>query len=283
MNETSPAGSASPSSWQQFWERGGWWRAVLLAAVYYGLYQLSSIAVGALFPDDGEVRGAAGSPMDGLIGTGLPLVLGAALLLGFAASLGWVRELFGPQPVRGRRWMSIGIVVVLVINVGALGAIDYQAAGGTLVAAWLVTGLFIGLAEELLTRGLVVKLLRKAGASEIAVALVSSAIFGALHAGNFFTTDQGFATTAVQVVYTFFFGFLMYLALRLTGRLIWPILLHASTDPSISLFAEHPAAGNPLGILPSLSTYLVILTGVALLIAFIVSERRRARAGASGQ
>lgn len=215
--------------------------------------------------------------MDVLIGTGLPILLGAGLLLAFATSLGWLRELFGPQVVRGRRWMWIGVVLVIVINAAALGAVDFRAAGGAIIAAWLVTGLFVGLAEELLTRGLAVKLMRAAGRGEIAVALVSSAIFGALHAGNFFTTDQGLATTATQVVYTFFFGVIMYLALRVTGRLIWPILLHATTDPTILLYAEHPAEGNPLGILQSLSTPLVILVGALLLIAFIVSERRRSR------
>lgn len=272
-----PASSPSPSGWRRFWERGGWWRAVLLAAVYYGLYQLLSLLVGAVFGEQGGLRGAEGSAMDVFIGTALPIILAAAVLLAFAGSLGWLRELFGAQPVRGRRWMWVGIVVVLVINASAMASVDTPSAGAALIASWLFTGLFIGLAEELLTRGFVVNLMRKAGHGEIAVALVSAAVFGALHAGNFFTTDQGLATTATQVVYTFFFGIIMYLALRLTGRLIWPILLHASTDPTVILYASHPAAGNPLKIIASMSTYLIIVTGAVLLIVFIVSERRRAR------
>lgn len=79
------------------------------------------------------------------------------------------------------------------------------------------------------------------------------------------------------MIYTFFFGLIMYLALRLTGRLVWPILLHATTDPSLFLFSEHPAKGNPLALLPSLSTSLVIITGAVLLACFLVSERRRRR------
>ena len=117
--------------------------------------------------------------------------------------------------------------------------------------------------------------MRKAGRGEIAVGLVSAGIFAALHAGNVFTSDQGLSTTAIQVVYTFFFGLIMYLALRLTGRLIWPILLHASTDPTLFLLAGHPSTGNPLSIVASLSTYLIIITGAVLLVVFIVSERRR--------
>lgn len=273
-----PVPEGTRSAWRRFWERGDWWRAILLAAVYYGVYQLLSLLVGAVFPAGGSVRGQAGSAMDVFVATGLPIVLGAALLLAFAVSLGWLRELFGPQPVRGRGWMWIGVAVVLAINVSALLSLDVASAGAALIASWLLTGLFIGLAEELLTRGLVVNLMRKAGRGEIAVALVSSAVFAALHAGNLFTTDQGLATTAAQVVYTFFFAIIMYLALRLTGRLIWPILLHASTDPTLFLFSAHPAAGNPLSILASLSTYLVVAAGVVLLIVFVVGERRRARA-----
>ena len=271
----------SQTPWRRFWERGDWWRAVLLAAVYYGVYQLLSLLVGAVFGTEGGVRGAAGGAMDVFIGTALPIVLGAGVLLAFAASLGWLKELFGPQPVRGRRWMWVGIAVVLVINVSALLSVDFTDAGAALVASWLLTGLFVGLAEELLTRGFVVNFMRKAGRGEIAVALVSAGVFAALHAGNFFVSDQGFSTTATQVVYTFFFGIIMYLALRLTGRLIWPILLHASTDPTLFLFAAHPTTGNPLIILASLSTYLVIVTGIVLLIVFIVSERRRTRRAAA--
>ncbi|WP_075201159.1 CPBP family intramembrane glutamic endopeptidase [Leucobacter japonicus] len=277
MHEAEHALTATPSAWRRFWERGDWWRAIVLAAAYYAVYQLLSLVVVQIFPAGGALRGAAGSPADVLIDTALPIVLGSIVLVAFAGSLGWLRELFGTQRLRGRGWMWIGIGVVLVINASALGAVDYASAGGVLIATWLLTGLFIGFAEELLTRGFVVTLMRKAGHGEIAVALVSAAVFAALHAGNFFTTDQGLATTALQVVYTFAFGIIMYLALRLTGRLIWPILLHASTDPTLFLFGAHPAQGNPLALLPAVSTYLVIATGLVLLVVFIVSERRRAK------
>lgn len=277
MHDAEHARTAPASPWRRFWERGNWWRAIILAAAYYAVYELLSLAVVQIFPAGGAVRGPAGSAADVLIDTALPIVLGSIVLVAFAASLGWLRELFGPQLRGGRGWIWIGIAVVLAINISALGALDYAAAGGVLIATWLLTGLCIGFAEELLTRGFVIILMRKAGHGEIAVALVSAAVFGALHAGNFFTTDQGLVTTAVQVVYTFCFGIIMYLALRLTGRLIWPMLLHASTDPTLFLFGAHPATGNPLALLPSVGTYLVIITGLVLLIVFIVSERRRAK------
>ncbi|MEF3403090.1 CPBP family intramembrane glutamic endopeptidase [Agromyces sp. CCNWLW203] len=267
----------STNPWKRFWEHGGFWRALLLAAVYYGLYQLMGLLVGWVFGDTGSpARGEAGGPADVLIATALPIVLASILLVVFALSLGWLKELFGPQPVRGRGWMWVAIAVVLSINVSALLSIDYDKAGAALVAAWLFTGLFVGFAEEVLTRGYVVNLMRKAGHGEIAVAMASAGIFAALHIGNVFTSDQGLATTLQQVVYTFFFGFCMYLALRVTGNLIWPILLHATTDPTLFLHGGDPVS-NVFGLWAAFSTYLIVVAGVVLLIVFIVSERRRAK------
>jgi uncharacterized protein len=270
---------ARTSAWVRFWERGAIWKAIVLAAAYYGLYELMGVLVGAVFGDEGSpMRGESGSPADVLIGTALPIVLGSVLLVAFAASVGWLRSLFARQELGGRRWMWVGIVVVLVINVSALLSLDYAGAGAALIGAWMLTGLFVGFAEEFLTRGLVIRITRAGGHGEIAVALTSAGIFAALHIGNVFTSDQAIATTALQVVYTFFFGICMYLALRVTRTLVAPILLHASTDPSLFLHGAHPASGNLLAIVPAFSTYLVILTGAVLLIALIISERRRARA-----
>jgi membrane protease YdiL (CAAX protease family) len=266
----------SQSGWKRFWERGGVWKALILAAVYYAVYQLFSLLVKAIFGESGGVRGEAGSAMDVFIGTALPIILGSLALLIFAASLGWLKELFARQTIRGRGWMWIGVAFVLVINVSSLLGLDYGKAGLPVVASWLFTGLCVGFAEEVLTRGFVVNLMRKAGHGEIAVGLTSAAVFAALHFGNLFTSSQGLGTTLLQVVYTFAFGIIMYLALRVTGNLIWPILIHASTDPTLVLFNTYPT-GSVFALLPALSTNIVIVVGLVLMIVFIVSERRRSK------
>lgn len=269
------------NAWRRFFDSGGWWKAVVVVAVYYGIYQLLALLVGAIFPADGPVRGAKGSPMDVFIITGLPILLGCIVLVVLALSLGWLKELFAHQAVRGRRWMWVAVAVVLAINLSSVLSTDFQKLGGAFVASWLITGLFVGFAEEVLTRGFVVNLMRKAGHGEVGVALVSSGLFAAMHFGNLFTSDQGLSTTLLQVVYTFAFGLCMYLALRVTGSLVWPILIHASTDPTLFLHADAPLS-NPLTIVASLSTFIVIGTGAILLIALIVSERRHARKSLSG-
>lgn len=268
----------SPSGWKRFWEHGGLWRALLLAAVYYGLYQLFGFLLGFVTDARDLEEGTAEYV---LLAVGLPIVFASIALVVFAVSLGWMKEIFGRQSVGGRGWMWIGIAVVLAINVSSLLSIDYGAAGFVLVATWLLTGLFVGFAEEVLTRGFVVNLMRKAGHGEIAVALASAGVFAALHLGNVFTSTQGLAVTLLQVVYTFGFGICMYLALRVT-RTIWaPILIHASTDPTLFLHGEYPTGGL-FGLLPALSTYLVIVLGLVLLVVLVVSERRRAARSLNG-
>lgn len=260
-------GTLSP--WKRFWDRGGWWKALLLVLVYYGLYQLAGLLLSFVFAG---VKIEPDSALGIVLGTGLSILIGGVLLVVFAWSIGWLQELFGRQAIRGRGWMWIAIAVVLFTNVIRFLTLDYANADVAVILAWLLTGLVIGFAEEVLTRGFVVNLMRKAGHPEIAVGLVSAGLFAMLHAGNFFEGQGGLATI-LQVVYTFFFGLLMFLAYRVTGRLIVPILLHASTDPSIFLETTYPST-SPLAVVAGLGNIIVIVTGLILLIVFIFNGGR---------
>ncbi len=268
--------AAESSGWKGFWDRGGFWRALLLAALYLGVYELIGFLLGLMLPEGGAIRGEKGSAADVFFATALPIIVTSVLLILFAASVGWLRELFARQTLPGRGWMWIALVVVLAINVAALFSIDYAKAGLVLVLTWLLAGLFVGFVEELVTRGFVVNMMRRAGHGEIAVALASAGIFAGLHLTNLFTTSQGLVVTLEQVVYTFAFGICMYLILRVTRTLIAPMLVHASTDPALFLHSAYPS-NSVVGLLPAFSTYLVIATGFILLIVLIVSERRRAK------
>lgn len=264
------------SAWSRFWNRGRWWKALLLALGYLALYEPASLLMGPFVPFIGD----AGSASYVVVLFVAPILIGALILVGFGASVGWLRGLLARQPIRGRGWMWIAVAVVLVFNVLRFASIDYAAAGFDWVATWLLAGVLIGFAEEVLTRGYVVRIMRSAGRSEIAVGLVSAALFALLHASNLFI-GQPLLPTLLQMLYTFFFGFCMYLALRVTRTIVAPILLHASTDPSIFMQATYPATG-PLASFAQLGNVVMILVGVVLLVAFVVTERRashRDRAG----
>lgn len=126
----------------------------------------------------------------------------------------------------------------------------------------MLTGVFIGFAEEVLTRGYVVRIMRAAGHGELVTALASAGLFALLHAGNLLS-GQPLSNTAFQLVYTFFFGILMYLALRVTRTLLAPVLLHSSTDPSIFLHAQYPVEGAA-GSVAGLGNIAVIVAGLVL-------------------
>lgn len=249
--------TASP--WKRFWDRWAWWKAIVLAVAYIALYEGASLLLGVAVGGD---IGTPNSPKYLLLGFLIPIAIGGLVLLAFAASAGWLKDLFGPQPIRGGRWMWIAVVAVLLFNLLRFASVDYAKAGFTVVALWLVIGLMIGFAEEVLTRGFVVNIMRKAGHSEIAVALVSAGLFALLHSINLLS-GQALVPTLFQLGYTFAFGVLMYLALRLTGNLIWPVLLHASTDPSIFLLATYPS-GSALSSIANLGNLVVIAAGFIL-------------------
>ena len=222
------------SAWRRFWNRGGWWKALLLAAVYWGLYQLVGLLILFVFGGLIDKHDVFATGWSVFFGIGAAIFVGGILLVVFALSLGWLKQLFGPQPIRGSWWMWIGVGIVVVFNILRFVSADYAAWNPGAVVAVLITGLCIGFAEEVLTRGFAVNLLRRAGYGERSVMLLSSLLFAALHAGNALS-GQNLLAVGFTVVYTFAFGLVMYAALRVTGNLIWPILLHASTDPSLFL------------------------------------------------
>jgi membrane protease YdiL (CAAX protease family) len=76
----------------------------------------------------------------------------------------------------------------------------------------LFAGLCIGRAEEGVTRGFAVTLLRKAGYRELAVAALSSLLFAASHSVNILAGQSPIAV-GLTVVSTFLFGIGRYLTL----------------------------------------------------------------------
>ncbi|NKY40083.1 CPBP family intramembrane glutamic endopeptidase [Cellulomonas septica] len=271
---------APRSRWQAFWDRGGIGRAVLVAAAYLALYVAGGLLVGRLFGDRVDADDLFSSAESVVFGLLVPLVLGAVALVAFVTSVRWWGPLFGAQPVRGRRWMWIAPVLVVVPVVLRLLGIDYGAYAAGVVAVTLLAGLFVGFVEELLTRGLVVKMLRDSGRSEWVVMVVSSLVFALLHSVNLLS-GMSLTTVGVTVVYTFAFGVAMYLTLRVTGSLLWPVLLHGLFDPTLFLAtggidrtAEGTAANPLLTLAGPFNMLFIVLGVVALFLARAVNARR---------
>ena len=222
------------SAWVGFWNRSGLRRAVLFAAVYLALYLGAGLFGGQLFGDQVDTEDVFDTPQSVFVALTLPLIVGSILLAAFAYSVGWFRPLFARQPVGGRWWMWIAPVAIVAATLLRFLGIPYGDYGASVVLVTLATGLLVGFAEEILTRGIVVKMMRDAGHGEWIVMVVSSLIFALLHSANILS-GMAVATVAFTVVYTFGFGICMYLTLRATGNLIWPMFIHGMYDAMLFL------------------------------------------------
>ncbi|KRC59235.1 abortive infection protein [Agromyces sp. Root81] len=270
---------ASESRWQAFWNRGGWWKALGVAVVYLALYLGTGWVVDTLGRDVIDFDDLFGDALSVFLAVGLPVVVGSAVLLAFSWSLGWIpKPLFTRQPVRGSWWMWVAPAIVLIPVLLRLFGTDYSRYTGGVIAVTFLVGIFVGISEELLTRGLAVNLLRKHGYNEWAVAVLSSLIFALLHSSNLLS-GQPILTVLATMGYTFVFGIMMYLTLRVTGNLIWPILLHAITDPTAFLATggidvAATAAQSPL--LAFVTPATLLMTVFALIALIFIRGRATA-------
>jgi membrane protease YdiL (CAAX protease family) len=272
------------SGWITFWNRGGWWRAALAAAVYLALYLGAGAVSDALFGDRIDTKNLFGTAPSVFFALTVPLIVGAIVLVVFIVSLGWFPVLFSRQPVRGSRWMWIAPVLVVIAVILRLLGIDYGGYHGSVIVLTFATGLLVGFVEEVLTRGLVVKMLRDAGKSEWVVMAVSSLIFGLLHATNLFS-GQPVLTVLLTVVFTIGFGVCMYLTLRVTGNLIWPILIHGLYDPTLFLASggiDQAGTGAQSPFLAFAAPFNFFFIAVAI-VALIVLRGRSGRAKAEAR
>lgn len=269
----------SISGWKTFWNKGDWWRAVIVTVVYLALYVGAGQLVGLLFGDKVDADDIFASAQSVFFGLFLPLLLGSIVAAAFVASLGWFPALFARQPIRGRWWMWIAPVLVLLAVVLRLLGIDYASYAEGVVLVTFAAGLLVGFVEEILTRGIAVKMLRDAGRSEWVVMVVSSAIFAGMHATNILG-GQELSTVLATVGFTFGFGICMYLTLRATGNLIWPMLIHGLYDPTLFL-----ATGGIDEVRSGTESVFLTLAGPAnllfILMALValVAVRGRVRSG----
>lgn len=258
------------NGWQRFWDKGGWWRPFLLAIAYLVVFNLVSLTTSTLFAGFIDVENPTGSASSVFFALVLPILLTGILLFLFVVSLGWTKEIFGRQPGRGSGWMWIAVVIVVIPILLRVFATDWSAYTIGTVLTTLLLGLCIGFAEELLSRGVAVDLLRRGGFGERAVMLLSSAVFALLHTTNLLT-GQPPLTVGITVVYAFGFGVMMYLVLRVTGSIIWPMLLHAATDPTtilatggVDTHGESAGAAGLIGIAGIFNYLYLVLAIVAI-------------------
>lgn len=259
------------SGLRNFLNRGGFWRFVPVLIVYMAIY-LAAGWVGARFAGHlvtDDLLSSVGSVFFQLT---LALVVGGVVLVAFSSYMGWTQELFARQRIYKSWWMWLGPIVALLPVVLRVIGIDWGQRAIAIVALVLVSGLMIGFVEELLFRGIAVKMMRDGGHGEWVVAALTSLLFALSHSVNLLS-GQSITTVAPTVGYTFAFGVLMYLTLRSVGFLVAAMVVHGLTDPTtilatggIDTITSTSGASTEIMNLAGLATALLIVAGFVLLI-----------------
>ncbi len=192
----------------------------------------------------------------------VPDLGGAIIAIGVIAWLGWGR-LVRREQLRTRRWVWVVPVVWMVACVALVDDGQLAAAGPALVAALTVGTFATGLSEDLMFRGIALQALRDSFSREVVAATLTAALFGATHLINILV--EGTAAVAQSLLATVL-GYLLYLARRVSGGIVLPIVMHWTWDFSTySVFLGQPGLEiDERGLtffLVAVGLFLVVLVG----------------------
>ncbi|WP_439693681.1 CPBP family intramembrane glutamic endopeptidase [Curtobacterium sp. SP.BCo] len=168
----------------------------------------------------------------------VPEGIAALALCVVVTGLGWWRIATVDPTRAGLRWTWLAPALILAVCVLRLPLVDWSALPVRYFLLLAVGVLFVGVFEELMTRGVLLVGLRRR-LPEFGVWILSCVLFGLLHLLNALA-GATLGATLVQVVFAASFGSTLYVARRLTGNLVLPVLVHAFWDfGSIGLSATN--------------------------------------------
>jgi membrane protease YdiL (CAAX protease family) len=165
-----------------------------------------------------------------------------------------------------RRLLGAGFVIFFFVSPNFRNA-TWHGNSIRFILSALLFSLFIGLNEDLLSRGFFYGILEKYGMW--AAAIISSIQFGLLHLTNFYYGGQSFDYTAGQMVNAGAFGFLCCALMIFTGSIWVPIILHGLSDFPLMIQSEEAFKAQVTGGADWLGTFmeagLMVTVGFALI------------------
>jgi membrane protease YdiL (CAAX protease family) len=221
---------------------------------------LGVVAVAAYLVVIVAIQGTSGIPYTELSSSAanlwrdgvLSIAVASAVVAGLATWWGWWRPALVEEPTTTRRWTIIAPALMVAFVVSNLVLTDWSAVGADYVVAGLVIGVLVGFGEEFTTRGMLLVGLR-GRLREVFVWLITCVVFGLLHGVNILLGAAA-GGTIFQIVTAAMSGSAFYITRRVTGSLVWAMVLHGAWD--FSLFALGVSgATNPY-------TFLVLVIGV---------------------
>ncbi len=188
------------------------------------------------------------------------LAAGVLMLLAFVLWSRWDGVWRDPQrlPMTPLMWLAPVVFFVLLVS-----HLVFKLSGGVaidLLLAVVFAGVGVGIAEEVLFRGVILRALRTHGRSEAWAMLWCSVWFGMMHATNIFVGSPPLGV-AVQVVLAALSGVTLYLMRRTRGWLLTGMIAHGLWDISTFLPAPQSSA--------SYSSFELTALAIAPLVALV--------------
>ncbi|TXS35696.1 CPBP family intramembrane glutamic endopeptidase [Streptomyces sp. OR43] len=196
---------------------------------------------------------------NGLVPIAVSVLFGAAVV----TWLGWWREVLHYR-APARTWVWFVPLSMLAAALLGMNYPNLTAQKASLVLSLLAMTACVGIAEELMFRGIGVQVFKRAGLTEGKVALYSSLVFGLVHLSNAFGDGSRVVLQAVVVSTS---GYFFYLCLRVGGSLLLPMAVHGLWDFGL--------LSNSVGTDPRTSAGMVlpIVLQVVLIVLLIIKRR----------
>jgi membrane protease YdiL (CAAX protease family) len=204
----------------------------------------------------------------------LPLTLGALFAGAAVTYLGWWRPVLFDQTKAKPRWALIIVLVAVVgfVLVNAL-AMRWSAFAPDHLLLLVVACILVGFNEELVVRGVLVKAMRDASSSEAKTLFWSCLLFGAMHIPNALFGIP-LAAGLLQCVFAAIMGGALYVARRVSGTLLLPMIMHGAWDFS-SLSAQVSKSSVALSPVFQFGTCLLALVAVVGLLKHARGRQER--------
>jgi hypothetical protein len=192
----------------------------------------------------------------------VPQLVAVAVVAAAITRLRWW-DLVLHEPLGMRRWVWMVPISLAGASLALVDRDSLREIGATTALALLLAVVLIGVSEELMYRGLVLRALRDRF-PEVAAAAVTALLFGALH------LPRG----PVNALSSAVSGYLFYACRRVSGGIVVAILVHAVWD--FSLLSTWTATDDDA----TASPLLLFLLSLVLLVVLVI--RRRAAEPAAG-
>lgn len=191
-------------------------------------------------------------------GAVIDLAVAAVLLAITTSLLGWWRPALFERARSHHKWPIFVPILMFVVAIANVVNTNWTKFDASFLLALLSLGVLVGFCEELMARGLVLTALRSQ-LREGWVWFLSSLLFGLMHLVNA-ALGAPFLNSLSQAGLAFASGTAFYILRRVTGSLIWAMLLHGLWD--VSVFA--------VGFAPNGTAWASFLAPVVGLLALAV-------------